>query len=123
MILNKYVEWDVETDVIVVGSGGAALTSAILAHDQGARVIILEKTNQIGGTTAFSGGIPWIPMNRYMKELGVEDSYEEAKSYITRLTGGKEPNPALVDVYLEYGPKMIDYLYEHTPVRFAVPKG
>lgn len=112
-----------ETDVVVLGSGGAALTTAILAHDQGAQVVILEKSNQIGGTTAFSGGIPWIPNNRYMKDLGLEDSKEDAKTYITRLTGGNEPDPALIDVFIESAPQMIDYLYEHTSTRFAVPKG
>lgn len=123
MVVQKEIKWDVETDVVVLGSGGAALTSAILASDQGASVIILEKADQIGGTTAFSGGIPWIPMNRYMKDLGVSDSKEEAKQLITHLTGGKEPDPELIDVFIDNGWKMIDYLYEHTPVRFAVPKG
>lgn len=123
MVLRKEVTWDLETDVVVLGSGGAALTSAITAHDQGSEVVILEKTDQIGGTTAFSGGIPWIPMNRYLKERGVEDSKEDAKTYITKLTGGKEPDPLLIDTFIENGWKMIDYLYEHTPVRFSVPKG
>lgn len=123
MVLRKNMNWDMETDVLVLGSGGAALTSAILAHDQGARVTILEKSDQIGGTTAFSGGIPWVPMNRYLKELGVSDTREEAKELIVRLTGGKEPDPELIDVFVDNGWKMIDYLHEHTPVRFAVPRG
>lgn len=123
MVLKNEVHWDLETDVVVLGSGGAALTTAILAKDQGAEVVILEKSDQIGGTTAFSGGIPWIPNNRYMKELDLADSYEEAKTYITKLTHGKEPNPSLIDVFIENGPKMIDYLHEHTPVKFAIPKG
>ncbi len=123
MVLKNNVKWDLETDVIVLGSGGAALTTAILASDQGADVVILEKSNQIGGTTAFSGGIPWIPNNRYMKELGLEDSADDAKTYLTRLTDGKEPDPALIDVFIENGSKAIDYLHENTPVRFKVPKG
>ncbi|MDY0408976.1 FAD-binding protein [Virgibacillus soli] len=122
MLTNREIKWDVETDVVVVGSGGAALTSAILAHDQGAKVIVIEKADQIGGTTAFSGGIPWIPMNRYMKEIGIEDSKEEAKTYLNHLMMGKEPDPALIDVYIEQGSKMIDYLHENTPVRFKVPR-
>lgn len=123
MVLKSNVKWDLETDVVVLGSGAAALTTAILAHDQGAQVVIIEKSNQIGGTTAFSGGIPWIPNNRYMKELGLEDSYDDAKTYLTKLTYGSVPDSALVDVFIENGSKMIDYLYENTPVHFAVPKG
>jgi Succinate dehydrogenase/fumarate reductase, flavoprotein subunit len=123
MPANKPKQWDREVDVVVMGTGGAALVSAILAHDQGAKVLIIEKADQIGGTTAFSGGVPWIPMNRYMKEAGIEDSREEALKYAKRLTGGKEPDPELVERFIDNGYKMIDYLYEHTPVRFSIPKG
>jgi len=122
MPANKPAQWDYEADVVVMGTGGAALVSAILAHDQGAKVIVLEKTHQIGGTTAFSGGVPWIPMNRYMKEAGIEDSRDKALTYIKRLTNGKEPNPELIEVYVDNGHKMIDYLHENTPLRFSIPK-
>ncbi len=121
MPAKKPAQWDREVDVVVMGTGGAALVSAILAHDQGAEVLILEKTHQIGGTTAFSGGVPWIPLNRYMKEAGIEDSREEALNYIRRLTGGKEPDPEWLDVFVDNAYKMIDYLHENTPLRFQVP--
>jgi len=116
-------KWDRVVDVIVLGSGGAGLTAATLAHDHGAEVLVLEKSPQIGGTTAISGGVPWIPMNHYMKEAGIEDSKEKALTYFRRLSSGREPNPSLIDVYLEQGPKMIKYLHDHTPVKFTIPKG
>ena len=47
---------DEEFDVVVIGSGGAGLTAAILAHDHGAQVVVLERSDKIGGTTAVSGG-------------------------------------------------------------------
>lgn len=121
--MERNRNWDLETDVVVLGSGGAALTAAILAHDGGSEVVILEKSHEVGGTTAFSGGIPWIPMNRYMKEIGIEDSREEALSYLNRLIGGKEPDSHLVEVFVDQGHQMIDYLHEHTPLRFSVPRG
>ena len=122
MPAKKPDKWDREFDVVVMGTGGAALVAAITAHDQGARVLVLEKTHEIGGTTAFSGGVPWIPMNRYMKEAGIEDNREAALKYIRRITGGKEPNPDLLEVYVDNAYKAIDYLHENTPVRFAVPE-
>ncbi|ASS67901.1 MULTISPECIES: FAD-binding protein [unclassified Paenibacillus] len=121
MPAKKPAQWDHEVDVVVMGTGGAALTAALAAADQGAEVLILEKTHQIGGTTAFSGGIPWIPLNRYMMEAGAGDTREDALTYIRRLTGGKEPDADLLEVYVDNGCKMIDYMHENTPLRFAVP--
>ena len=54
-------KWDVETDVLIVGSGGGAMTAAIRAHDLGADTLMIEKTDQYGGTTAMGGGVVWIP--------------------------------------------------------------
>ena len=68
------MEYDFETDVIVVGSGAAAFSAAITARKQGAEVIMLEKGAIIGGTTLRSGGGFWIPGNRFQKEKGIEDN-------------------------------------------------
>ncbi len=68
-------DWDLEADVVVLGSGGAALVAALSAHDYGAgQVVILEKSGMVGGTTAMSGGMLWIPLNHHAQEAGVEDS-------------------------------------------------
>ena len=66
--------WDRRVDVIVVGTGAAGLAAAIAAHDGGAEVLVLEKADMIGGTTGVSGGMPWVPCNRHMAEVGVGDS-------------------------------------------------
>lgn len=116
-------KWDRIVDVVVLGSGGAALTAATLAHDNGAEVLVLEKSPQIGGTTAMSGGVPWIPLNHYMEEAGIKDTKEDALKYIKRLTNGREPDSKLLEVFLEQGPKMIKYLHDQTPVKFTIPKG
>ena len=113
--------WDREFDLVVLGSGAAGLTAAILAHDGGARVLVLEKARLIGGTTGVSGGMPWIPLNRHMAELGVSDSREEALSYIRRLTLGREPDPVLLEVYVDAAPEMLEYLEAKTPLRMSAP--
>ncbi|MFB3812619.1 MAG: FAD-binding protein [Terriglobales bacterium] len=110
--------WNLEADVVVVGSGGAALTAAILAHDNGAKAVVLEKTNKLGGTTSVSGGAMWIPMNCHMKELGISDSREEALAYCKKLTDGRAAD-VLVETFVDTGHKALDYLERHTPVRYV----
>ena len=109
--------WDREVDVVVVGSGGAALVAATLAHDQGADVLVVEKADMLGGTTAVSGGAMWLPGNHHMIDVGVDDSRDAALAYIRRLTDGREPDPELLEVYVDTAPEMLRYLEDHTPVR------
>jgi 3-oxosteroid 1-dehydrogenase len=109
--------WDRVVDVIVVGSGGAALTAATLAHDGGAEVLILEKAEMLGGTTAVSGGAAWLPGNHLMEKAGVVDSREDALEYISRLAAGREPDAALLEVFVDTAPEVLRYLEEHTPLK------
>ena len=110
--------WHREADVIVLGSGGAALTAAIAAYDFGAKdVVILEKSGMVGGTTAMSGGMLWIPNNLYQQEAGIADSDEDVVAYLDALAPGAL-DPDTLGAFLERGPEMIRYFAEKTPVRF-----
>ncbi|HUJ65953.1 MAG TPA: FAD-dependent oxidoreductase [Acidimicrobiales bacterium] len=109
--------WDREVDVVVVGSGGAALTAATMAHDSGAEVLIVEKAAMLGGTTAVSGGAAWLPGNHLMEKAGIADSREDALAYLRRVTGGREPDPELLEVYVDTAPEVLRYLEEHTPLK------
>src|SRR4029079_3517376 len=73
--IEHVTNWDHESDVVVLGSGGAGLPSALTAAVNGASVEVYEKAATVGGTTAVSGGIIWIPShNRASDELNVEDA-------------------------------------------------
>jgi succinate dehydrogenase/fumarate reductase flavoprotein subunit len=115
--------WERAVDVVVVGSGGAALVAATLARDGGADVLVLEKAGQLGGTTAVSGGGVWVPCNAHMAKLGVADSRDEAIAYVRALTKGSEPDAALIDVYVDTAAEMIAYLEARTPLRMFATAG
>ncbi|NRA09502.1 MAG: FAD-dependent oxidoreductase [Myxococcales bacterium] len=119
MITSLPEQWDRCVDVVVVGSGGAALTAATLAHDGGAEVLVVEKADMIGGTTAVSGGVMWLPGNHHMSTAGVDDSREEAIAYISRLAMGHEHDPQLIEVFVDTAPEMLAYLESKTPVQMA----
>lgn len=76
--------WDEEFDVVVVGSGAAALSAAATARHEGMSVVVLEKAAVPGGTTGRSGGGYWIPNNRDLREQGVEDPRDDALKYMAR---------------------------------------
>jgi len=103
--------------VVVLGTGGSGLTAAIAAHDAGAHVSVFEKHDQIGGTTAWSGGMIWIPNNHHEAALGVPDSREEALEYLMSLSHDMI-EPKLAEAFLDTGPLMVRYLEQHTPVQF-----
>ena len=67
------------------------MCAALLMRSLDKSVLILEKTDLIGGTTAMSGGVMWIPNNRFMKEEGVEDSHDKAVAYFDAVTGRDDP--------------------------------
>jgi len=77
--------WDQEIDVLVAGSGIGGLGTAVIAAHHGARVAVVEKAAQLGGTTAKSAGYMWIPNNRYLRESGRHDPRPEALRYMARL--------------------------------------
>ena len=121
MITDRPDTWDCVADVVVLGSGAAGLVAATLASDGGADVVLLEKADLIGGTTGVSGGMPWIPLNRHMADVGVSDTRAEALAYIRRLTLEREPDPALIEVYVDTAPEMLDYLEAKTPLKMTAP--
>jgi succinate dehydrogenase/fumarate reductase flavoprotein subunit len=110
------MQWDQVVDVVIVGSGGAALTAATLAHDQGAEVLVVEKADMLGGTTAVSGGGVWLPGNHKMAEAGIDDSRDDALAYIRRVAAGSEPDPELLEVFVDTAPEVLRYLETHTPL-------
>ncbi|AYD03901.1 FAD-dependent oxidoreductase [Neorhizobium sp. NCHU2750] len=106
----------VNYDVIVIGSGAAGLSAAVVAACEGQRVLVVEKTDRVGGTTAISGGMVWVPANSKMAAAGRSDSLDQARTYLDA-TVPKGLDPALREAFLKRGNEAIDYLESHSEVK------
>jgi 3-oxosteroid 1-dehydrogenase len=103
-----------EVDVVVVGSGAGALVAACRAADGGAQVAVLEAAPVLGGSTAVSGGIVWVPNNHLMAAAGLPDSAEAARTY---LAGSPVPvAPERIDWFVDTAPTAVRYLTDETHV-------
>jgi succinate dehydrogenase/fumarate reductase flavoprotein subunit len=110
-----------EVDLLVAGAGPAGMTAALVASLQGLRVLLCEKSGQVGGTGSTSAGTLWIPGNHQSQKAGFDDSAVKAEEYLDALVGsasGRELRTA----FLKTGPAAIDYLERNTDVKF-VPCG
>ncbi|KAH6977593.1 FAD binding domain-containing protein [Ilyonectria sp. MPI-CAGE-AT-0026] len=106
--------FDHVTDVLVVGSGAAALTASARSRSLHMDTLVIEKTSKLGGTTAYSGGGVWIPCNHLQPRHGIHDSPQDAAIYIDSIVreGAPASTPVRRATYLEYGPKMAKFLDE-----------
>jgi 3-oxosteroid 1-dehydrogenase len=112
--------WDSSVDFVVVGSGGGGMVAALTAAEAGASVLVVEKQPLIGGSTAMSGGVVWIPNNPVMLAAGVSDSYDDAMSHFEAVVG--DVGPASSDerrhAFLTAGVDMLVFL-QRQGLRFA----
>jgi len=112
--------WDSETDLLVIGAGAAGMTAALVGKLEGLQVVLCEKSDMVGGTTATSAGSVWIPGSSQSRKAGVPDSLEAAKTYLAGMLGDGVSDERL-SAFLASGPVMLDYLERRTSVVFAAP--
>ncbi|MEY9594542.1 FAD-dependent oxidoreductase [Bradyrhizobium yuanmingense] len=109
-----------ECDVLVAGSGCSGMSAAITARHRGLDVLIVEKEPRFGGTTARSGGWLWIPGTSLAKAYGIEETPEQARTYL-RHEAGNNYDAARVDAFLSAGPEAVDFFTTKTALRFDMP--
>jgi 3-oxosteroid 1-dehydrogenase len=99
-------------DIVIVGSGGGGLVAALVASAAGLRPVILEKQQVVGGSTAMSGGVIWMPGNPLMRAAGVPDSPEQGLTYLQAVIGDPDEasSQARRGAFLSSGPEMISFL-------------
>ena len=105
-------------DIVVIGAGGAGMSAALFGAIQGAKVLLVEKSEYVGGTTAFSAGTTWIPNSHHAAEIGVyDDSIEKVSGYLD-LAVGEHSSPLMRKAFLENGPKAIAEIEADSAVRY-----
>ncbi len=103
-------------DVIVVGSGAGGMTAAAVAAAEGLRVLLVDAAPQVGGTTAVSGGMVWVPANPQMAAARLSDSLDEARRYLgATVPAAADTQP--LDAFLNHGAEAIRYLAARTSVQ------
>ncbi|HET8711309.1 MAG TPA: FAD-binding protein [Spongiibacteraceae bacterium] len=119
MIRNLPTKWDMEADVVSIGSGAGGLAAAITAHDHGASALVLERSDQVGGITAYSMGEVWIPGNHLEKALGIQDSPESGYRYVKRLSMGYGEDAAMLNQAV-HAPIALKYFEDTIGLRMCV---
>ncbi|MBR0754103.1 FAD-dependent oxidoreductase [Bradyrhizobium jicamae] len=112
--------WDDETDLLVIGAGAAGMTAALVGALEGLQVVLCEKSDMVGGTTATSAGTVWIPGSRQSKAAGVPDTIDAARTYLGELLGEAAADERL-SAYLASGPIALDDLAQRSHVIFTPP--
>jgi succinate dehydrogenase/fumarate reductase flavoprotein subunit len=107
-----------EVDLLVFGGGAGGMTAALVASLEGLDVLLCEKTGQVGGTTATSGGTAWVPGTDLSVRAGVPDSAEDAAAFLASVVG-QRGGEAQRRAFLESGPAAIRELEQHTEAKFV----
>lgn len=105
-------------DVLVIGSGASGLSTAITAAFHGLDVIVAEKADVFGGTSAWSGGWLWVPRNPLATKAGIDEPASEPRRYLQSELGNRASDPRL-DVFLENGPHMVEFFAKHSAIEWV----
>ncbi len=106
-----------EYDVVVLGSGAAGMSAAVSAALAGGRVLLVERTEFLGGTSAYSGATTWIPNTDHGVEVNPDDSPENVLGFLDRAVGNRAPR-AMREVFVRRGPEALRVLESRPEIAF-----
>ncbi|MCS6804608.1 MAG: FAD-dependent oxidoreductase [Acidobacteriota bacterium] len=96
-------------DLIIVGAGTAGMACAITAAEHHARVVVIEKASEVGGTLHITGGHMSAAGTRRQRQKGIEDSPDRHFQDVMRISRGTA-DPVLVRLAVDEAPRTIDWL-------------
>ncbi|WP_250492004.1 FAD-dependent oxidoreductase [Caballeronia sp. GAWG1-1] len=110
--------WDEEVDLLVFGAGAGGMTAALVAHHEGLKVLICEKTDAVGGITSTSGGTTWVPGTSDSVRAGVPDKTDDARRFLASVVGDRGGDEAR-EAFLASGPQAIEEIQRISEVKFV----
>ncbi len=108
-------------DIVVLGTGAAGLSAALTARTHGSSVGLLEKAATVGGTTAVSGGVVWVPAHE-RPDVPEPPSIDDALIHLRALSN-ETMDDELVEVFARHAASTLEFLEAHSPLRFSVAEG
>lgn len=114
---NPELPTDTSYDVVVIGAGGAGMAAALVAAIEGARVLLVEHTQYVGGTTAWSAGTTWIPGTHHAGKVNPTDTLADAARYLTNAIGERTP-AALRQAFLDNGAAAVKLIEENSQLQW-----
>jgi len=103
-------------DLVVIGAGGAGMSAALFAAMDGAKVLLVEHTQYVGGTTAWSAGTTWVPGTHHAAKVNPTDTLKDARTYLDAAIGDHAA-PAVRQAFLDQGAAAIQRV-EQTEVKY-----
>ncbi|HEV2510713.1 FAD-dependent oxidoreductase [Bosea sp. (in: a-proteobacteria)] len=104
-------------DVIIAGSGAAGLAAAVFAAIEGRSVLVIERTDHVGGTSALSAATTWVPNSLHAERVATGDSFDKAARFLDGVVGNHS-SARLREAFLRAGPQAIATLERRTAVHF-----
>lgn len=104
-------------DVVVLGAGGAGLSAAVFAAIEGARVLLVERTEFVGGTTAYSAGTTWVPGTAVGATVNPQDTLAQARRFLDGAVGERSP-AALREAFLQHGAAAVAHVQAHSHLHY-----
>jgi succinate dehydrogenase/fumarate reductase flavoprotein subunit len=116
--LSQFKDHD-SVDLVVIGSGAAGFSAALNAAIDGARVLLVERTAHVGGTSALSASTAWVPGTRRGLEVNPDDTPERVATFLNHAVGDRS-DPKMRQTFIEQGPQAIAQLEDHSALQFQV---
>ncbi len=104
-------------DLVVIGAGGAGMAAALFAAMEGASVLLVERTEFVGGTTAWSAGTSWIPGSKHAAKVNPGDTLAETSRYLDNAVGDRS-SKALREAFLQNGRAAVDEVESRAELKY-----